>query len=301
MNVYFVLAPSVLLTDLAGPLDALRFAARFGAPITVHLVSPLPQVNSTCDLQLSGLHPLPQTLHSGDTLVIPGALDEVAAYQSTAGRAIADWLRRAFDPECHQIITVCSGVFLLAQAGLLDGVKCTTHHNLLDDLRAQCPQAQVQDNCVFTDNGAILTSAGVTAGFDVILHWLAQRFGHEIALKTARHMNVYFRRTPNDAALSPWLLARNHQHSAVHRVQDALIENPAVPRDLNQLAQIACVSPRHLSRIFRLHTGMTVHDYHVQLKYALFEQWRAAGLSQEKAAMRAGFSSAQAWRKSKNT
>lgn len=112
-------------------------------------------------------------------------------------------------------------------------------------------------------------------------------------------MNVYFRRMPNDAALSPWLIARNHMQTAVHRVQDAIAANPTVAHDLTSLAQIAYVSPRHLTRIFKQATGMTVHDYQLNLKHALFEQWRASGLSQEKAALAAGFSSANSWRRSK--
>ena len=299
-TVYCVLPPSVLLTDLAGPLDALRFAVRFGAAVNVQVVSNLTQVDTTGDIQLAGLKPLPETLSDGDVLLIPGAVDEALAYQSAAGQAVAQWLCGVFDPEHHQIITVCSGVFLLGEAGLLTGVKCTTHHNLLEDLRAQFSRAQVEDNRVFVDDGAILTSAGVTAGFDVILYWLGQRFGADLALQVARHMNVYFRRTGNDAALSPWLIARSHMHPAVHRVQDAIAAAPDAAHDLTTLAKIACVSSRHLTRIFKQHAGMTVHDYQVALRHALFEQWRAQGLSQEKAAIAAGFSSANAWRRSKN-
>lgn len=299
-TVYCVLPPSVLLTDLAGPLDALRFAMRFGAKLNVQVVSNLTQVDTTGDIQLAGLKPLPETLSNGDVLLIPGALDEALAYRSAAGQAVAQWLRGVFDPEHHQIITVCSGVFLLGEAGLLAGVKCTTHHNLLEDLRAQFSRAQVEDNRVFVDDGAILTSAGVTAGFDVILYWLGQRFGADLALQVARHMNVYFRRTGNDAALSPWLIARSHMHPAVHRVQDAIAAAPDAAHDLTTLAKIACVSSRHLTRIFKQHAGMTVHDYQIALRHALFEQWRAQGLSQEKAAIAAGFSSANAWRRSKN-
>ena len=121
----------------------------------------------------------------------------------------------------------------------------------------------------------------------------------EIALQVARHMNVYFRRTGNDTALSPWLIARSHMHPAVHRVQDAIASAPDAAHDLMTLAKIACVSSRHLTRIFKQHTGMTVHDYQITLRHALFEQWRAQGLSQEKAAIAAGFSSANAWRRSR--
>ena len=112
-------------------------------------------------------------------------------------------------------------------------------------------------------------------------------------------MNVYFRRAPNDPALSPWLIGRNHIHLAIHRVQDAIAADPAAAHPLDDLAQIAFVSSRHLSRLFKQHTGLTVHDYQLNLKHALFAQWQAAGYNQEKAALAAGFSSAQAWRRSR--
>ena len=299
MNVYVVLLPSVLLTDLAAPLDALRYAQQFGTDLTVHLISPSQQVESVFGLQLSGMADLPERLQVGDLLVLPGAMNEQLAYRGAAGRVLIQWLSTCFDPQVHQALCVCSGVFLLAQAGLLNQVKCTTHHELVDELRQWSSGAEVLENRVFVDDGAILSSAGITAGFDLILYWLAQRFGHELALKVARQMNVYFRRMPNDAALSPWLIARNHMQRAVHRVQDAIAANPAAAHDLTSLAQIAYVSPRHWTRIFKQATGMTVHDYQLNLKHALFEQWRANGLSQEKAALAAGFSSVNSWQRSK--
>lgn len=299
MNVYCLLPPNVLLTDLAGPLDALRYAERFGADLRVRLVSPQTEIDTSFGLQISGVHPLPTQLDADDVVLIPGMLDESLACQSAAGRQIAHWLAQVFEPTQNQILTVCSGIFLPAQAGLLNQVKCTTHHTLLDDLRAFCPSAVVLENRVFVDHGAILSSAGITAGFDLILYWLAQRFGHEVACQTARHMNVYFRRTPQDSALSPWLIGRSHMQVTVHRVQDYISVDPSVHYDLNALAQIACISPRHLTRIFKQTTGMTVHEYQLVLKHALFEQWRASGLSQEKAALSAGFSSANSWRRSK--
>ncbi len=299
MNVYVVLLPSALLTDLAAPLDALRYARKLGADVSVHPISPLAQVDSAFGLQLSGMTDLPEQLQAGDLLVLPGAMDEDLAYRGEAGVRLSDWLRQQFNPQLHQALCICSGVFLLAQAGLLNQVKCTTHHELVDELRQWCSGAEVLENRVFVDDGAILSSAGITAGFDLILYWLAQRFGHELALKVARQMNVYFRRMPSDTALSPWLIGRSHMQAAVHRVQDAIAENPAEAHDLTSLAQIAYVSPRHLTRIFKQVTGMSVHEYQLNLKHALFEQWRASGLSQEKAALAAGFSSANSWRRSR--
>ena len=294
-----ILPPTVMLLDMAGPLEMLRIAQRFGADIELCVVAPTAEVDTSLPIYISGLAPLPAKLQRGDLVVIPGVLDEAAVYHGEAAQAIVAFLKNVFDIEQHEIMSICSGAFLLGQAGLLDGKNCTTHHLLTEDLRAEFPHAQVLDNRVLVEDGAVFTSAGITAGLDVTLHWLAQRYGAQVAQNTARHMNVYFRRAPNDPALSPWLMGRNHIHPAIHRVQDCIAADPAAAHVLDDLAAIAFVSSRHLTRLFKQHTGLTVHDYQRNLKHALFEQWRAIGYSQEKAALAAGFSSANAWRKSK--
>lgn len=297
--VYMILPPTVMLLDMAGPLEAFRIAQRYGAVLDVHVVAPTITVSSSLPVQITGLAPLPSVLQKGDLVVIPGVLDEATAYHSKEAAAIVDFLKTVFDPSQHQAMSICSGAFLLGQAGLLNQRSCTTHHLLVEALSDEFPQAQVLKNRVFVEDDGLFTSAGITAGLDVTLHWLAQCYGALTAQNTARHMNVYFRRAPNDPALSPWLIGRNHIHLTIHRVQDAIAADPAAAHTLNDLAQIAFVSSRHLSRLFKQHTGLTVHDYQLSLKHALFAQWQAAGYNQEKAALAAGFSSAQAWRRSR--
>ncbi|VTR45591.1 transcriptional activator FtrA [Serratia fonticola] len=115
---------------------------------------------------------------------------------------------------------------LAAQAGLLDGYHCTTHHAVIDRLRQQAPAALVKENRIFVEDRGVFTSAGITAGIDLALHLVNQYCGADRALEVAREMVVYFRRSGDDPQLSPWLRYRNHLHPAVHRAQDVMAAEP---------------------------------------------------------------------------
>ncbi len=172
-------------------------------------------------------------------------------------RAIVDWLRACVRPG-HTLMTICSGALLAARAGLLDGYSCTTHHAECGELAALAPRAKVLDNRLFVIDGERYTSAGVTAGLDLMLNVVSSLAGHACALAIARHLVLYLRREGADPQISPWLAGRNHLHPAVHRVQDAIIANPAENWTLTRLAKIANTSSRHLSRLFNEHAGMNI-------------------------------------------
>jgi transcriptional regulator GlxA family with amidase domain len=199
--------------------------------------------------------------------------------------------------------TVCSGAMLAAEAGLLDGRDCTTHHELVDQLAALSPQARVQANRIFVQDGPVATSAGITAGIDLALQAVQQRCGAAIAAQVARDMVVYWRRAGGDPQLSPMLAWRNHLHPAVHRAQDRVLADPAGAWTLDSLAAAAHVSTRHLRRLFADNAGVTPLAYVQGIRVALARQHLQSGrVSVEQAATLAGFSSAQqlryAWRKS---
>jgi len=112
-----------------------------------------------------------------------------------------------------------------------------------------------------------------------------------MALTVAREMVVWFRRSGDDPQLSPWLRYRNHLHPAIHRAQDALTAGPEKSWSLAEIAACAHVSPRHLTRLFQQHLGISVRDYLEQLRLAVAEQWLIQGRGVEHAAQAAGFSS----------
>lgn len=306
LDVWVVIPPRCLLLDIAGPLEVLRRANKEQDQLrfAVHYVAARPQLDCSIGLSLAGLGALPAGLPAEAAVLISGNVDDVA-FTTTPQRASDDadeacivaWLRRCIAPG-HQLLSICSGALLAARAGLLDGRHCTTHYACQDELRALAPAARIADNRLYVEDGNCWSSAGVTAGIDLMLHWLAQHTSPACALAVARHLVVYLRRSGTDPQLSPWLEGRNHIHPAVHRVQDAIAAAPEHGWNLAALAQLAHTSPRHLSRLFNEYAGMSLPDYINRLRVALAQELlRHTRLDMERVAERSGFGSARQLRR----
>ncbi|MDW5501558.1 DJ-1/PfpI family protein [Pseudomonas lundensis] len=294
--VYFLMLPHVLSLDVSGPAETLRLAGQF----SLHYISPLPQITCSIGMTLSQLQPLPDRLEDGAILVVPGVSDSQSFFANAPAEQARRWLA-ALLPDLQQqritLVCVCSGALLAAQAGLLDGYQCTTHHEVIDRLRQQAPAAQVKENRIFVEDRSVYTSAGITAGIDLALHLINRQCGATRAMEIAREMVVYFRRSGDDPQLSPWLRYRNHLHPAVHRAQDVMAAEPEAEWSVPQVAEKAHVSSRHLARLFRSHVGISVREYHEQLRLAVAQQRLQQGYGLEKAALAAGFSSGRQLRR----
>lgn len=303
--VYVVLPPRTLLLDVAGPIKVLRRAnvIQDAVRFDTWYVGPTRALRSSIGLTVSGIAALPRSLPVDAMVVLAGNVDNLmdgaGAQPGDASdeASIIAWLRATIRPG-HRIVTICSGALLAARAGLLDGYDCTTHYLSCPELAALAPQAKVFDNRLYVEDGERCSSAGVTAGIDLMLHLVAGYIDHACALEIARYLVVYVRRNGNDPQLSPWLDGRNHIHPAVHRVQDAIAGDPARAWPAQQLAQIAGTSPRHLSRLFHEHAGMHLADYRNRLRAALARELIGqTRLDMERVAERAGFASTRQLRR----
>lgn len=195
-------------------------------------------------------------------------------------------------------MSICSGALLAGRAGLLDGVKCTTHFTDCKRLAQIAPLAKVLENRLYVEDGERYTSAGITAGIDLMLHIIGRLTNPAVSAAVAKSLVVYFRRLGTDPQLSPWLEGRNHIHAAIHRVQDAITADPARDWSLAALADIAITSPRHLSRLFNDQTGMSIPDYLNRLRVALAQQLlNETRLDMERVAERVGYSSSRQLRR----
>lgn len=277
--VFFLLLPDTLLLDLAGPAEAFRLANRHlvaqGRPPSFDLrfVGAQPEQTSSVGLGLRDIQPLPASLPPGCWLVLLGQTttgleaslgDRSPAWRASRARLHQQWFGQVPCNAPHRLITVCSGAVLAGDAGLLDNCRCTTHHELLAQLQALVPSAEVVNNRVFVIDGPqdhIATSAGVTAGIDLTLHLVARVCGEDLAAAVAQDMVVYLRRGPRDPELSPLLQHRNHLHPAVHRVQDAVSQRPQRDWTTKALAEVAHVTQRHLLRLFTEHAGVSASSY----------------------------------------
>ena len=305
IDVYVVLPPRTLLLDVAGPIEVLRRANLIQDMVRFHVryVAPTRTLRTSIGLDVSGIEPLPRQMAKNAMVVIGGnadtLLDGSIAQPADAQHEakIVDWLRAAIHPG-HRLITICSGALLAARAGLLDDYSCTTHFLSCEELATLAPHARVLENRLYVEDRDRLSSAGVTAGIDLMLHVVAQLTDHACALAVARYLVVYLRRSGSDPQLSPWLEGRNHIHPSVHRVQDAIASDPARPWPARRLAQIAGTSPRHLSRLFQEHVGMHLADYRNRLRGALARELIGqTRLDMERVAERAGFASARQLRR----
>lgn len=297
--VYFLLLPEVLLIDLAGAADAFLFANRCAGKtlFELHFIGPEAQPHSSLGLQLAGLAALPERLPQTAWLVIPGTLCQRFNPQIAAAQQAISWLTQCLAPQ-QRIICICAGALIAAHAGLLRHKTATTHHTHLSELASIDASIQVVSNRIYTDDGQLACSAGVTAGIDLTLQLLHQTQGPALALAVAKAMLIYFRRGSQDAQLSPWLSHRNHLHRTVHKVQDLLSENPAHDWSLTELAAQAGSSSRHLNRLFKEHASITVHDYLIALRLTLAQQFlQQTDWSIEQIAGQAGFGSTRQFRR----
>jgi transcriptional regulator GlxA family with amidase domain len=202
-----------------------------------------------------------QKLNKGDYLIVLSAdYKYIFSERFNPEKSLLNWLA---DLKAKGVITcaICTGAFLLGRAGLLDGIKCTTHWKRTSELQADFPEAKVQHNIIFVEDNGIYTSAGANSAIDVALHILSHLKDDFFALKIARELVVYNRRYGADAQHSVYYNNRNHMHSGIHKVQDYLQENLHKKNLLSDLAEIANMSHRNFCRIFKKETSLTVIEY----------------------------------------
>ncbi len=284
LHVGVLMLPGQVPLDLVGPLQVLHSAERLAGGLSIRYFGPRRSLDWLGPLVLSGIEPLPEAPGRLDLLLVPGQYRN--AIEPALQRLCAGWLRR--HAECAEtVMSVCSGTLLLAEAGLLDGRRCATHHSLLARLGELAPAARVQGDCIFIEDGPYLTSAGITTGIDTMLHWLTRRWGHRRALAVAREMVLYLRRSGHEPQLGIWLEGRNHVDARIHRLQDALGSRLKHPWTLATMVDEAAMSERHLRRCFKALTGMALGEYLTRLRLQLARQlmqetpWTLARIAEE--------------------
>jgi transcriptional regulator GlxA family with amidase domain len=298
-TVLFAILPEVVLLDVAGAADAFRIAER-EAPGNYQLrfVSTQSTVRAAVGLHLDKLEPLPQHIPDHSVIVVTGVTSKGLRLDSAPAITLVRWLKRAMENETVTPMCVRAGALLAAKAGVLKGRECTTHHQHIDDLMQMEPAATVHANRIFVEDGRVFTSAGVTAGLDLTLYVIGQQLGHQVVAAVARDLVVYMRRSGGDPQLSPWVMHRNHLNPVLHRVQDAVIRDPAANWSAARLAAVACTSARNLARLFAEHAGCSPLDYVQRLRVALARELVSnSELGMERVAEKTGFSSAHQLRR----
>jgi transcriptional regulator GlxA family with amidase domain len=261
-KIVFLILPHVHLLDLAGPDQVFLEAKDYGADIEVIYAS------FTSKLATSTGLPLGQVMHFssipinvGDFIFIPGA--DIKYLQSTElhhEKALIRWITEGYEKGAY-LCSVCTGAFFLGITGLLNGKKCTTHWKRTAELQTFYPKARVVENILFTEEDRIFTSAGVTSGIDMALHILGTLKDDLFSFKVARELVIYQRRTGDQQQTNILWDYRNHIHTGIHNVQEWLMDNIHAKTSIHNLAEIACMSSRNLTRVFKKETSITINDY----------------------------------------
>ncbi|MDI6102379.1 GlxA family transcriptional regulator [Actinoplanes sp. NEAU-A12] len=294
-RVIVLVLPDVNLLDLGGPVQAFDTAAQRGAGYRLEFVAADPgEITSAQGLRLAGLGPLPAA-GPGDLILIPGPRLRPPGPRIPA--AVTTWVRDAVRAGARAA-SVCTGAAVLAEAGLLDGRRCTTHWSLIDLMRERYPAARVREAVLYVHDGPVSTSAGIAAGIDLALSLIERDHGPSLTAAVARDLVVYLRRDGSQRQISPFLDHRGHLHPGVHRVQDHLAQHLDAPHTLGDLARMANLSPRGLSRAFTTATGCTPLEYQQRLRLDLAANLLAeTTLTVEAVAARCGFRDARHFRR----
>jgi transcriptional regulator GlxA family with amidase domain len=249
--------PRTQALDLAGPVDVFASATeRVAGAYAVEVVTPGGgHVRCSSGLRIAA-EPLPSPAPM-DTLLVLGGEDMPTTARDLRLRA---WVL-ASAAQARRTVSICTGAFVLAAAGLLDGRRATTHWTRCDDLARMHPDVEVEPDRIFIRDGAVGTSAGVSAGIDLTLALVEEDLGREVALDVARAMVVYLRRPGGQSQFSAQLAGQLASRQGLRELQawiaDHLDEDLSVPA----LARRAYMSERNFGRAFRRETGLTPAAY----------------------------------------
>jgi transcriptional regulator GlxA family with amidase domain len=250
--------PEVQLLDVAGPLQVFAsandFAAQAGsvAPYRTRLVVPDGgPVVASAGLALAA-EPLPATDEALDTLVVAGGQGVFAAAKEPG---LIRWLARRA-ASARRVASVCTGAFLAAEAGLLNGRRATTHWEYCDELARRFPEISVDPNAIFVHDGPVSSSAGVTAGIDLCLALVEQDLGRGIALRVARHLVVFLKRPGGQSQFSAALTLQSADDRFA-RLHDWIGQHLDEDLSIYRLADRAGMSTRTFLRRYAAATGTT--------------------------------------------
>jgi transcriptional regulator GlxA family with amidase domain len=302
LRVAFFVYPGIQALDLSGPLELFARATRLLRDERRSHPGYAPIVVGTEEGPIagsSGFRFLPDTtfrdLRSGvDTLLVVGGMgiDKVVD-----DPLVLEWLRK-MSGRVRRLGSVCTGAFLLAEAGLLDGRTATTHWSRAGELARSYPRIQVEEDRIWVRDGNVYTSAGVSAGMDLALALIEEDLGAELALQVARAMVMYLRRPGDQSQYSAPLRLQAAQTPSVRELVAWAAENPAVDLSVPALAKRIGKSPRQLTRVFQRELGVAPAEAVEQLRLeAARRALQESDKGLEQVAAEAGFGSAEVLRR----
>jgi transcriptional regulator GlxA family with amidase domain len=261
-HIVFVAFPDVQVLDVTGPLEVFGRAARLlvergvrrDLAYSVEIVGPTAgPIETSSGIAIVAKRSFRDVRHNVDTLLVAGGRGSRAAAQDPALRA---WLAR-MAPRVRRLGSVCTGTFILAAAGLLDGKRATTHWASCETLAQKHPRVRVESDPIFVRDGRLYTSAGVTAGMDLALALVEEDFGRHVALGVARQLVMFLQRPGGQSQFSSQLAIQTADREPLRDVVAWIADHLNDDLSVTALAERAAMSPRHFARVFAAEMHMT--------------------------------------------
>ncbi|NKB59387.1 MAG: helix-turn-helix domain-containing protein [Alphaproteobacteria bacterium] len=254
--------PNAQIIDVTGPLSVFATASEMltptGSEKTAYSLTVLAtrngQIATSCGLQIVPDQLLGDSDPSDiDTLIVAGGQGVRDAIKD---KTLIAWLRNAAS-RVRRIASVCTGAYLLAEAGLLDGRRATTHWRYCDALAQAYPAIDVEPDAIHVKDGNVYSSAGVTAGMDLALALVEEDYDRTLALAVARDKVMFLKRPGGQSQFSAALAAQSDEEGAFGKLQQWILDNLGAELSVPALADHIAMSPRNFARVFAQRTGMT--------------------------------------------
>lgn len=295
--------PGAEILDIAGPFEVFSFANiglqqegklnEAAYPIEVIAEQPGP-ITTLSGLQILATHSYHEIPTDIDTLLIPGAYDMLPLLEN---KPLIDWIIQ-MEPQVRRLASVCSGAYLLAECGLLDRRRATTHWAYSDQLQQRYPSIDMQPDQIYIRDEHIYTSGGITSGIDLALALVAEDWSQELALFIARYLVVFLQRPGGQSQFSAYLLSRSSKRPDFRELQAFIIEHPEQDLSVEALADRMAMSPRNFARQFVIETGMTPAKFVELARLDAARQYlTGSDLSIESVADKAGFNDPERMRR----
>lgn len=294
------------ILDICGPLDVFAFTNRWlqstgQSPENAYELSLLARGQGSIPTS-SGIRLIADRAYSDvgpnetfDTLMVPGS-HSIA--QVLADSEMLAWLK-ATAPRVRRLASVCTGAFMLAAGGLLNGRRATTHWLFCDQMVDAYPEVTVEPNRIYIKDGEIYTSGGVTAGMDLALGLVEEDWGAEVAGHVARFMVLFLRRPGGQSQFSQFLLNSEPQRTDMSELLTWIVAHPHEVLNVEALAERMAMSPRNFARVFNREVGMTPAKFVEQIRVeAARSQLQQTAVPVETIARQCGFGSEEHLRRS---
>lgn len=292
-RVGLLLFDSVMLLDVSGPAEVFEAANR-QVPGTYALET-LSVAGEPTSTSIGASIEASKVTGSGvfDTVLVPGSTCPASVFVTP------ELIEAATDlsGRTHRLVAVCTGAFVLAACGLLDGRMATTHWKFTDALARRYPSIDVDSDAIFVRDGRTYSSGGASAGIDLALALVEEDLGCRVAEQVARDLLVYLQRRGGQSQFSPRVAAADSDSEIIRRVAEQVRADPAQQYTVRGLAAGVHLSERQLSRVFRRELGTTPASYVTEMRFGIARDQLRAGMSVAAAATLSGFASAETMRR----